>query len=339
MGSVFIDQRQNVSIIHQTTNITNITYVNHVVHNGGLGFDQQSRQSKDPLHRYQLERRQDFDHKTQRQSDDRLRSRIEGHSLSVLALPFTRQPSDAPQKLSKRLPQAEVNHGWANAGSAAEIANLRAKLKHPTRAPDQLPPPTIFEKFPTQHHAERDPRRPHERPLIQTTPPATTMPKQKGDPDQQDRPPPAQKKPNAADTLPKSKAPMPPVQKPADRANPGGRNKTVHPQLPGIETRPQPKIETNPKSKDRVPVTAPPVTPRPPVEPKPTLPRITPQKPEQPRLQLPRASPKPRPPQIQKPSRPAQAPTKTVPPRPEKIRQPASPTKPQLKKPEPLPKK
>jgi hypothetical protein len=335
MGSVFIDQRQNVSIIHQTTNITNITYINNVVHNGGLGFDQQSRQSKDPLHRYKLDRRQDFDHQVQRQSDDRLKSRIDGDSLSVLALPFTHQSSDTPQKLSKRLPQAEVNHGWANAGSKSEIADLRAKLKHQTKAPNQLPPPKVFEKVPTEPRTERDPRMPNQRPTVQTKPPVNTMPKKKGDPDQQDRPPTAQKKPNAADTPPTSKAPvpMPPVQKPADRANPGGRNKTVNPQLSGTETRPQPKIEANPKTKDRVPQTAAPVTPRPRVKPQPGLPRITPQKPEQPRPQPQGPSPEPRPPQIQKPTMPARAPAKVAPPRPEKSRQPESPAKNNPKKP------
>jgi hypothetical protein len=341
MGSVFIDQRQNVSIIHQTTNITNITYINNVVHNGGLGFDQQSRQSKDPLHRYKLERRQDFDHQVQRQSDDRLRSRIQGDSLSVLALPFTRHSSDAPQILSKRLPRAEVNHGWKNAGSATEIANLRAKLKHQSKAPQQLPPPTVFEKAPSEPHAERGPPQSKGRSAIQTTPPANTGPKTTGAADPQDRPPPAEKKPNAADAPPTPRAPvpMPPVRKPADKANSGGRNKAVHPQLPRTETRPQPKIETNPKTQDRLPQTAPSVTPRPRLEPKPTLPRITPQKPETSRPQPQRPAPKPRPPQIQKPSLPAQAPAKVTPPRPNQFRQPKSPTKLQLKKPDSLPKK
>ena len=61
LNSVFIDQRQNMQIIHQTTNITNITYVNNVVYNGGLGYDQQARQSAEPIHRYKLDRRQSFD--------------------------------------------------------------------------------------------------------------------------------------------------------------------------------------------------------------------------------------------------------------------------------------
>jgi hypothetical protein len=261
--------------------------------------------------------------------------------LSVLALPFTRHSSDAPQILSKRLPRAEVNHGWKNAGSATEIANLRAKLKHQSKAPQQLPPPTVFEKAPSEPHAERGPPQSKGRSAIQTTPPANTGHKTTGAADPRDRPPPAEKKPNAADAPPTPRAPvpMPPVRKPADKANSGGRNKAVHPQLPRTETRPQPKIETNPKTQDRLTQTAPSVTPRPRLEPKPTLPRITPRKPEQPRPQLQRTSPKPRPPQIQKPTMPARSPTKVATPRPEKIRQTESPTKPQLKKPEPLPKK
>jgi len=61
LNSVFIDQRQNVAIINQSTNITNITYVNNGVHNGGLLYDQQSQKSHEPIQRYKLDRRQDFD--------------------------------------------------------------------------------------------------------------------------------------------------------------------------------------------------------------------------------------------------------------------------------------
>lgn len=42
-NNVFIDRSQNINIIRETTNITNITYEGDVIHNGGLRFDQQSR--------------------------------------------------------------------------------------------------------------------------------------------------------------------------------------------------------------------------------------------------------------------------------------------------------
>ena len=57
----FIEPRENITIINQTTNITNITYVNNVVYNGGPRYDVISRESAQPIRRLRLERRGDFD--------------------------------------------------------------------------------------------------------------------------------------------------------------------------------------------------------------------------------------------------------------------------------------
>jgi hypothetical protein len=146
LNSVFIDPRENLTIIHETTNITNITYQGDFVHNGGPRYDQQSRLSAEPIHRYKLDRRQDFDGDPRQQSSEHLRSRINGDSLSMMALPFDGRSSSGPHKPTEKLSRVEVDHGWKNAGSPAEIDEARAHMKSKMRTPDELPPRAKFDK-------------------------------------------------------------------------------------------------------------------------------------------------------------------------------------------------
>jgi hypothetical protein len=203
LNSVFIDQSRNVSIINQTTNITNITYVNNVVYNGGPVYDQQLRQSREPIQRYRLDRRQDFDGNSRRQSPENLRSRIDGDSMSVLALPFTGKAATAPRQLAERVERAEVNHGWRNAGTPDEIATMRERMKSKEKAPDRLPPPTTFVKV-TDEAAVREERRPDERPTVPDERPSKSKGKSDDKPGRPDMPPSATEKPTPADA-PKGK--------------------------------------------------------------------------------------------------------------------------------------
>lgn len=144
LRSAFIDPRENMSIIHQTTNITNITYVNNVVHNGGLGFDEQSRLSSEPLQRYKLERRDQVEGDSRKQKPDQLRANVAGDSMSVFAPPVTETSTATPKNLAKKVTAVEVDRGWANAGSAADIAAMRGKLQSKITMPDNLPPQAKF---------------------------------------------------------------------------------------------------------------------------------------------------------------------------------------------------
>ena len=269
LNSVFIDQRQNMQIIHQTTNITNITYVNNVVYNGGLGYDQQARQSAEPIHRYKLDRRQSFDGDPRHQTADHLRSQVRGDSLSMLALPFSGQASAPPPKLSQRIGNAEINHGWNNAGSPAEVTAIRERLKSNVSVPEQLPSKPRFER-------PAAPKMPREE--VRIAQPAEQPPK--ATPNRNDTPrnpntPPMtpEKRPLVSDLPPASipganRGPIPGSQRPADSPNPGGRNKMSDPRP---EIVPPPQVERKPENKTIVP-------PQQRMLPKP--PETTPQRPE-----------------------------------------------------------
>ncbi len=243
LNSVFIDQSRNVSIIHQTTNITNISYFNNVVYNGGPVYDQQLRQSNEPIQRFRLDRRQDHGGELQKQSPEFLRSRIEGDSMSVLALPFTGRSASSPKKLRDKVERVEVNHGWKNAGTQDEIAAMRAGMKSKDKVPDKLPPVNTFRKV-TDNASVAEERFTEDRPVM----PADRQPKSKGKGSEKTTtpvlPPVAAEKPIRQDDRP-----------PADTRKDKGTQKPMRPDLPpGFperQIRPEDRPPTSvPKGKD-----------------------------------------------------------------------------------------
>jgi hypothetical protein len=305
LNTVFIDQRQNLQIINQTTNITNISYVNNVVYNGGPGYDQQARYSASPIQRYQLDRRQQFDGDPRRQSAEHLNSRVRGGSLSMLALPFSGHSSAPPRRLAEKVGRAEVNHGWKNAGSPAEITAMRERLKSPVRVPEQLPPEPRFER----PEASR-PQRQEETIRKPADQPPPTPPKREDTPRNPNTPPMTPgNKPQDRERPPTSvpgtgREPMPVPQRPADSPNPGGRNKMSDPRRPGGENVPPSKVERPSEKPNLVP-------PQQRMQPRP--PENAPPRPGRPEALQPVPRPE-APPQSQRPQTPRPMPRPEAPP-------------------------
>lgn len=129
LRSVIVRPQENINIIRNTTNITNITYVNNVVYNQGPQYDTISRQSRQPIRQLKLERSQELDADPGSVRAEQLRSRVQGDSLRVVALPVDAKVASAPKKVVAKVEKAELDRGWKNAGSAAEVAKLRTKIK------------------------------------------------------------------------------------------------------------------------------------------------------------------------------------------------------------------
>ena len=146
LRTVIVEQRENITIIHQTTNITRITYVNNVVYNEGPQYEVISRESAEPIRRLKLERSEALDGDPGTVRAEQLRTRVEGDSLRVLALPFDTKPATAPRKVAAKVEKAAVDRGWKDAGSPAEVAKLRTKIKSEPATSADLPPPSKTEK-------------------------------------------------------------------------------------------------------------------------------------------------------------------------------------------------
>ena len=232
LRSVMVDRRQNINLILQTVNITNISYSNHQVHNDGPSYDRMSQQSELAIGRYKLDRRQNFGVDAANPRPDHFKSRIEGDSLSVFAAPFDGHSKGSPKQMAKRIDRVEIDHGWKETGTEKEIAEARITMKGDVKRPEDLPSKPAFRKPQNSLEPESTPRadkiqgekgKPSEpSPRIANTPP---QPREKQT-QNADRPPSSDDKPSRP--------------KPPDFNNPPSKN--IQPE-PRKEPRPTPKIE------------------------------------------------------------------------------------------------
>ena len=158
LRSVLIDRRQNINLILQTTNITNISYSNHLVHNDGPSYDRMAQQSEHAIGRYKLNRRLAFDDDASNRHSDHLNSRIEGDSLSVFAAPFDGESKTPPKQMANRIDRVEIDHGWKDTGSDEEIAEARTTMRGKVKRPEYLSSKPAFEKPQSSPEPESTPR-------------------------------------------------------------------------------------------------------------------------------------------------------------------------------------
>jgi hypothetical protein len=282
LGSVFIDRSQNYTIINQTTNITNIRYENNSIRNDGPRYADISRMTSDPLPRYNLQRRQDFDGDSRRHSPDHLRSRLDGDSLSVFAPPMDeRRPSSGPGRHAEKVDDARINRGWDRAGSPDEIAALRSKMKGTSDIPKDLPPPPRLDRREAPSTAPSADRPPGPRdsdtkgkpPALDTPPAGRPGPGPGKDKEDQKKRPPGKTPPTEKPSPePKVKTPQPPrpdtqrpdMKKPEVRKPESQKPDTQRPEMKKPEARkPQPQIPQAKKPEERKPQAQPPQTRKP----------------------------------------------------------------------------
>jgi hypothetical protein len=128
LRSVLVPPRENVTIINETTNITNITYQNNIVINNGPDYNVVSRQAAQPIRRLKLERReQAADLRTARA--EQLSAKVQGESLVVAAPAIQKAPDAKPKKVGQKIEKSSVDRGWKNAGDAKQVETVRAKIK------------------------------------------------------------------------------------------------------------------------------------------------------------------------------------------------------------------
>lgn len=136
--------RENVTIIRETTNITNIRVEHNVIYNGGPEYAVVTRESAQPIERLRIERRSDFV-----ESDrDSYRTEVQGGAVRFAAPIFAAAvaASFTPAKVSRKLEKVEVNRGWKDVADPAAAQELRTKIRSEAKTPRTLPPAPKFEK-------------------------------------------------------------------------------------------------------------------------------------------------------------------------------------------------
>lgn len=134
-----VDVRQNVTLINQTVNVTNITVKNNTVFNSGPDINVVNQHSSRPIQRLHLERQANVDVASAAKSG--AITKVQGNNLVVAAPMKISKPAQpvAPPTVKAKVSQAKIEKGWAGV-NPNEQAKLRQKIKTEDRT--KIPPPT-----------------------------------------------------------------------------------------------------------------------------------------------------------------------------------------------------
>ncbi len=123
---------RNVTIVNQTTNVTNITYSNTRIMNEGPNYDQLRGRSRRPVERMRLEREYDL-------GDEEPRATVRGNVLALMAPIFAARASERPRNVGQPIRQTTVERSWATAGNQQEAERAREKMRSEATPPPDAP--------------------------------------------------------------------------------------------------------------------------------------------------------------------------------------------------------
>jgi hypothetical protein len=132
---------QNITYIHNTVNVTNITYDNSIVYNHGPDYNRLSQYSARPIQRLTLQRETRTDFRGGVQAKEV--TKVQGDKLVVAAPMTIQKPAKAvaPKNLKAKIAQAKVERGWSGVADPKAKAELQQKMR--TEDAKQVPPPTM----------------------------------------------------------------------------------------------------------------------------------------------------------------------------------------------------
>src|SRR5437667_1377888 len=133
---MLVPPERNVTIVNQTTNVTNITYMNTTVVNEGTNYEELRTQSREPLQRFRLERNVNVD-----VAVEPPRPVVQGETV-IMAAPVIAAPvaSERPPTVKQTIAQAAVDLGWAAIADHEAAKKAREKIKSEATPPSNAPP-------------------------------------------------------------------------------------------------------------------------------------------------------------------------------------------------------
>ncbi len=148
-----VPAQRNVTIVNETTNVTNITYSNTTILNQGPSYDELRAGSRQPIERLRLERQI-----TANVDAETPRSVIRGEVVQIPApVIATAQPAERPRNVKETVAQMVVERGWEGIADRQAAEKARAKIKSESTPPPGAPPKTFVR--PTQTTAQTSPSR------------------------------------------------------------------------------------------------------------------------------------------------------------------------------------
>jgi hypothetical protein len=127
-----LPSERNVTIINQTTNVTNITYNNSVIVDRGPSYDDLRARSKQPIERFRLERTKDSTNE---------RPVFRGEVVALPTVDFHPAEREArPPRVTRNIAQPVVERGWSGIRDSEAAQKARAKMNAEATPPPNRPP-------------------------------------------------------------------------------------------------------------------------------------------------------------------------------------------------------
>lgn len=143
-----VPSERNITIINQTTNVTNITYSNTTVVNQGPNYDELRTRTQQPIQRLRLEREVNININV-----GEPRPVVRGEVLFIPAPLIARgQAVERPRAVKETVAHVEIDRGWEGITDRQAVEKTRAKMKSEAPPPADAPS-KVFVK-PAQATAE-----------------------------------------------------------------------------------------------------------------------------------------------------------------------------------------
>lgn len=134
---VVIPQERNLTIVNQTTNVTNITYNDTTIVNQGPSYDQLRARSQQPIERLRVEREVDI------QSNDP-HYVVRGEVIAMPAPTIMRAEAIAPPpRVKQRVTGVVIERGWDAISDKQAAQEARRKVRAEATPPPQAAQPTF----------------------------------------------------------------------------------------------------------------------------------------------------------------------------------------------------
>jgi hypothetical protein len=243
---VVVPSEQNVTIVNQTTNVTNITYNNTIVVNQGPNYDELRARSQQPIARLRLERRTALE-------TENLRAIVKGEVVEMPAAVIApARPVERPPTVKETVTETVVERGWEGIADQQAAQQARAKIKSEATPPPNVPPKTFVKPAPVTAQTRSTAPSPEATAIARSTiTPAATSPVQTPTPARAARP--VQTPMPSRPALPR----ITPAERPAPMATP------LVTRTPTMSTR----AATSPARPTATPIATPTATLRPTVTP------------------------------------------------------------------------
>ncbi|MGZ5003205.1 MAG: DUF6600 domain-containing protein, partial [Chthoniobacterales bacterium] len=126
-----IPAERNVTIVNETTNVTNITYNNTTIVNEGPSYDSLGAHSRRPVQRLRLQREYGVDRPS-------ARAVISGEVVQMVTPLFTAHATERPHTAAPPIQRTTVEH-IASTSDQAEVERAREKMKSEATPPPDAP--------------------------------------------------------------------------------------------------------------------------------------------------------------------------------------------------------